>query len=90
MFEAKFKLKHKGCWTQGLRKFKSKFVTHNTVSLTEDFVQDITEVSLFNKSEKNKILFNFVAPKFTSSSHRLVIYRISCLNFSSLPFIVSS
>ncbi len=46
MFEAKFKLKHKGCWTGGLAKFKSEFLTHITVSLTKDFVQDITEISL--------------------------------------------
>lgn len=55
MFEAKFKLKHKGCWTNGLNKFKSQFITHNTVSLTENFVQDITEVSLFSRSEAIKI-----------------------------------
>ncbi|MBU4245599.1 MAG: helix-turn-helix domain-containing protein [Nanoarchaeota archaeon] len=46
MFEARFKLKHNGCWTGGLVKFKSEFLTHITVSLTKDFVQDITEISL--------------------------------------------
>ncbi len=46
MFEAKFRLKHKGCWTGGLSKFKSGFLTHITVSLAKDFVQDITEISL--------------------------------------------
>lgn len=51
MFEAKFKLKHGGCWTGGLSKFKSEFVTHITVSLTKDYVQDITEVFLANKEE---------------------------------------
>lgn len=55
MFEAKFKLKHKGCWTTGLRKFKSEFITHNIVSLNENFVQDITEVILFNKKEAAEI-----------------------------------
>ncbi|MEI7718495.1 MAG: helix-turn-helix domain-containing protein [archaeon] len=55
MFEAKFKLKHAGCWTTGLTKFKSEFVTHNTLSLNEKFVQDITEVSLFDKKEANQI-----------------------------------
>ncbi len=54
MFEAKFKLKHKGCWTQGLKKFKSEFITHNTVSLTSDLVQDITEVNLV-KGEKSSV-----------------------------------
>ncbi len=46
MFEAKFKLKHRGCWTGSLAKFKSEFLTHITVSLAKDFVQDITEVSM--------------------------------------------
>ncbi len=46
MFEAKFKLKHNGCWTGGLAKFKSEFLTHITVSLTKEFVQDITEITL--------------------------------------------
>jgi predicted DNA binding protein len=46
MFEAKFKLKHNGCWSGGLAKFKSEFSTHNTLSLAKDFVQDITEVTL--------------------------------------------
>jgi predicted DNA binding protein len=55
MFEAKFKLKHIGCWTQGLKIFRSDFITHNTLSLTEDFVQDITEVSATNSAEKEKI-----------------------------------
>jgi predicted DNA binding protein len=55
MFESKFKLKHKGCWTIGLRKFKSEFLTHNTISLSEDFVQDITEVSLVSKKEAREI-----------------------------------
>jgi predicted DNA binding protein len=55
MFEAKFKLKHKGCWTIGLNKFKSQFLTHNTISLSEDFVQDITEVSLVSKKEAKEI-----------------------------------
>ena len=54
MFEAKFKLKHKGCWTIGLNKFKSGFVTHNTVSLNENYVQDITEVALANKRERER------------------------------------
>ncbi len=51
MFEARFKLKHKGCWTGGLSRFKSEFVTHITVSLTKDYVQDITEVFFANKEE---------------------------------------
>jgi predicted DNA binding protein len=55
MFEAKFKLKHEGCWTIGLKKFKSEFLTHNTISLSEDFVQDITEVSLVSKKEAREI-----------------------------------
>lgn len=55
MFEAKFKLKHKGCWTIGLKRFKSEFLTHNTISLSEDFVQDITEVSLASKKEAREI-----------------------------------
>jgi predicted DNA binding protein len=55
MFEAKFKLNHFGCWTIGLSRFKSKFVTHNTVSLTEGLVQDITEVMLATKKEANEI-----------------------------------
>jgi|GEM_PF-1343228 len=46
MFESKFKLKHRGCWTGGLSKFRSEFLTHITVSLAKDFVQDITEISL--------------------------------------------
>ncbi len=55
MFEAKFKLKHKGCWTGGLTKFKSKFITHNAISLNEGFVQDITEVFLENTNEATQI-----------------------------------
>ncbi|MDP2749725.1 MAG: helix-turn-helix domain-containing protein [Nanoarchaeota archaeon] len=55
MFEAKFKLKHKGCWTEGLKKFKSSFTTHNTVSLNPDLVQDVTEVLLSSKKEAVKI-----------------------------------
>ena len=51
MFEAKFKLRHRGCWTGGLSRFKSEFVTHVTVSLTPDFVQDVTEVSLAGPHE---------------------------------------
>ena len=51
MFEAKFKLRHKGCWTVGLSRFKSEFVTHVTVSLSSDFVQDVTEVSLASQEE---------------------------------------
>lgn len=51
MFEAKFKLRHRGCWTCGLSRFKSDFVTHVTVSLTPDFVQDVTEVSLACQEE---------------------------------------
>ncbi len=46
MFEAKFKLRHKGCWTGGLSRSKSELVTHVTVSLSSDFVQNIAEVSL--------------------------------------------
>lgn len=46
MFEAKFGLKHRGCWSGGLAKFKSEFSTHITVSITKDFIQDITEISL--------------------------------------------
>jgi predicted DNA binding protein len=70
MFEAKFKLKHKGCWTTGLNKFKSKFITHNTVSLTEDFVQDITEVSLI-KTEANKIKKYFKTNKLIKKAEVL-------------------
>jgi predicted DNA binding protein len=55
MFEAKFKLKHRGCWTNGLTKFKSKFITHNAISLSEGFVQDITEIFLANKKESADI-----------------------------------
>ena len=55
MFEAKFKLKHKGCWTIGLKNFKSEFLTHNTISLNKDFGQDITEVSLASKKEAREI-----------------------------------
>ena len=65
MFEAKFKLKHKGCWTVGLKRFKSEFVTHITVSLTENFVQDVTEVTLANKKEVRKIKSYF-------KNHRLI------------------
>lgn len=46
MFEAKFRLRHKGCWTCGLSRFRSEFHTHITVSLTKNFIQDIVEVSL--------------------------------------------
>lgn len=55
MFEAKFKLRHIGCWTCGLSRFKSAFVTHVTVSLTPDFVQDVTEVELYDSSEAREI-----------------------------------
>ena len=55
MFEAKFKLKHKGCWTIGLKKFKSEFITHNTVSLSDESVQDITEITLANRKEAREI-----------------------------------
>ena len=55
MFEAKFKIKHRGCWTCGLSKFKSEFVTHNTVSLDEHLVQDVMEVSLANEHESIEI-----------------------------------
>jgi len=48
MYEARFKLKHKGCWTGGLIKFKSDFVFHISVSLTENFIQDIIEITLEN------------------------------------------
>ncbi len=66
MFEAKFKLKHTGCWTIGLADFKSEFCTHITVGLTKDFVQDITEVFLANKSEAQKIKNYFARSKVIS------------------------
>ena len=68
MFEAKFKLKHKGCWTLGLKKFKSEFVTHITVSLSENFVQDITEVTLANKKEAKEIKSYFRNHKLIKKS----------------------
>ena len=55
MFEAKFKLKHRGCWTCGLSKFKSEFVTHFTVSLTKNSVEDIMEITLVNEKEAVEI-----------------------------------
>ena len=55
MFEAKFKLRHRGCWTCGLSRFKSAFVTHVTVCLSPDFVQDVTEVELANPDEAQLI-----------------------------------
>ena len=48
MFQAKFKLKHEGCWTEGLKQFKSEFLTNITVSLTKDHSQDITEILIKN------------------------------------------
>lgn len=71
MFEAKFKLKHKGCWTIGLNKFKSEFVTHITVSLSENFVQDITEVTLINKKEAREIKSYFKNNKLIKKSDLL-------------------
>jgi len=65
MLEAKFKLMHKDCWTGGLSKFKSDFCTHITVSLTKDFVQDITEISLA-KGEKSEIKKYFDKSKIIS------------------------
>lgn len=59
MFEAKFQLKHNGCWSGGLSRFKSAFCTHNTVSLSKDFVQDITEISLAqNEAQEIKAYFD--------------------------------
>lgn len=55
MFEAKFRLRHHGCWTGGLSCFRSQFVTHITVSLTPDFVQDVLEISLANADEASLI-----------------------------------
>ena len=63
MFEAKFRLKHKGCWSNGLRRFKSRFVTHNTISLDGGFVQDITEVILADKKEAAPIKKYFLSNK---------------------------
>jgi len=55
MFEAKFKLRHRGCWTCGLSRFKSAFVTHVTVCMSPDFVQDVTEVELADPREAQLI-----------------------------------
>ncbi len=55
MFKAKFKIKHKNCWTCGLNNFKSQFITHITVNLNENFVQDITEIDLFDQTESKLI-----------------------------------
>ncbi|MFH1127593.1 MAG: helix-turn-helix domain-containing protein [archaeon] len=55
MFEGKFRLRHRGCWTGGLARFKSLFVTHITCSLTPDFVQDVVEVALSCPDEARHI-----------------------------------
>jgi predicted DNA binding protein len=55
MFEAKFRVKHRGCWTNHLKKFKSIFITHNTVSHEKNLAQDILEVVLRGKDEAIKI-----------------------------------
>ncbi len=67
MFEAKFKLKHNGCWTERLNKFKSEFITHITVSLSKNYIQDITEISLANKNESHEIKEYFKNNKLIKS-----------------------
>jgi predicted DNA binding protein len=67
MYEAKFKLRHRGCWTQGLKRFKSEFLTHITVSLTESFVQDIVKVTLSDENERAKIKAYFDKHKLVSN-----------------------
>ena len=52
MYEAKFRLGHRGCWTAGLKRFKSEFTTYLTVSLSENFVQDVIEVTIKNNETK--------------------------------------
>lgn len=71
MFEAKFKLKHRGCWTTGLSRFKGEFITHNTISLNEGFVQDITEVILADKKEAKDIKKYFKTHKLIKKSEIL-------------------
>lgn len=61
MFEAKFKLRHRGCWSEGLARFKSSFTTRITASLAKNFSQDIIEVSLVgNESRKIKEYFKCI------------------------------
>ncbi|MCK4883989.1 MAG: helix-turn-helix domain-containing protein [Candidatus Diapherotrites archaeon] len=56
MFEAKLLLAHKGCWTNGLKKFKSTFTTHNTICLDCDSVCDILEINAFDENQKKQII----------------------------------
>lgn len=56
VFEARFRLRHSGCWTAGLAKFKSEFVTRFTAATYGDFVQDVLEVKLAGKGEGARIL----------------------------------
>jgi len=56
MFEARFKLKHRGCWTSGLRRFNSEFVTQFTACTSGKSVQDILGVTLASRSEGVRLL----------------------------------
>ena len=90
MFEAKFRLKHRGCWTQKLKQFKSEFITHITVSLEKNYIQDITEVKLIS-NEKNKIKLdeldiiikqrnNFNGNNFSFNGYQIVKHKLANLD----------
>ena len=66
MFEAKFKLKHKGCWTCGLTKFKSNFYTHITLSVENDSIQDVVEITISPKDSISEIKKYFENQKIIS------------------------
>jgi predicted DNA binding protein len=56
MFEARFRLRHRGCWTRRLARFKSSFTTHFTARASGGLVQDVMEVSLASPAEGKAIL----------------------------------
>jgi predicted DNA binding protein len=59
MFDIKFKIERKGCWTCDLsRKYKGKFVSHTTFRLSKGTTSDIVHINqIINFIKKHKIVY---------------------------------